>query len=295
MVDSDALQAAKLHILAALIECMFYGGFVVLMVITLVSTFRKTITSQILRIHLIGLIMLCLASIHVVSNVTGIVRGLGSGGGILDQFDNPISLLQQATLVLQIILGDGSWLYRLHIVWAGNKRVTYPFTLLVISAAGLGVRSIVIFGKISTDIRTRIPPEIRNAGIAVVAVALVSSIGFTVLIAFRVCTVQWRVRKQLYSSGKGRARTTLKDFITLVIESGAIYTTFLLLFLISLVYDSPVSTVPNEVIIQIVSTLPRENHHFQRETRNRIMQHGTYVELSSPIMAPPPVAIHAQK
>ena len=34
-----------------------------LMIITLVATFRKTITSQIISIHVIGLMMFCLASV----------------------------------------------------------------------------------------------------------------------------------------------------------------------------------------------------------------------------------------
>jgi hypothetical protein len=80
MLDPVALKAAKIHVLGVLIECILYGrfsfeierllsidlslgGFLVLMIITLVSTFRKTVTIQIVRIHVVGLTMLCLASI----------------------------------------------------------------------------------------------------------------------------------------------------------------------------------------------------------------------------------------
>jgi hypothetical protein len=79
MVEPDASRAASLDVLGALIECALYGksshdteklllidlslgGFLVLVIITLVSTFRRTVTSQVVRIHVVGFMMFCLSS-----------------------------------------------------------------------------------------------------------------------------------------------------------------------------------------------------------------------------------------
>ncbi|KAK7041651.1 hypothetical protein VNI00_009258 [Paramarasmius palmivorus] len=175
----DATPVAKANVIATLVECILYGAFTVLFIIALAATCRKPVTPQLIRIHAVGTLMFILATMHIVCNISHVAQTIYNTGARSIDTNNPIYIVKEASLMMQIQLGDGFWLYRLYVVWNGDKRVTLPFMTTFIANISIGIFTVVRL--IGTPVHSTdfISPGSLPAAIATLALALATNLGCT--------------------------------------------------------------------------------------------------------------------
>ncbi|ESK89824.1 hypothetical protein Moror_872 [Moniliophthora roreri MCA 2997] len=244
---ADTTQVNTISVIAVLVECIFYGILSMLFAITLFAVSQKRITMQLIRVHAVGVVMFILATVHISVNIHHITNTFANSdnGVSLVPSSGTVFLLKEAILILQIVLSDGFWLYRLHVVWSGNKRVTLPFATTFLANVALGIYTIVLFRSNSLPSYS---PEVRSIGGATLILGFVTNFGCTSLIASGLYYTGHRVRFMRSTGG----HNVISMFMLLVIESGAIYSAFLLTFLVSLALGSGVSFIPFELIGAVV-------------------------------------------
>ncbi|KAK7029581.1 hypothetical protein VNI00_014458 [Paramarasmius palmivorus] len=270
---TEATRAAKLTAIAALLECILYGILFVLFIVTIFAASRKhKITSQHVRLHSVGAIMIMLATIHVALNIHRVADAFGRGdmGAVLIPFRSASFLIKQITLTLQVIIGDAFWLYRLHVVWRGDKRATFPLGAVLLAAFAFGVHSIVLYTQSTSDASSPLSLNIRISGGVTVALGLVTNFG---------CTIR---DVQSNPSGGG---SVIMILALVVVESGALYTAFLLLWVVSLAVNSPMNSVPDQTVVQIIgivfymmmlpATLANHNTNNTTQSSANINSHPT--------------------
>uniref|UniRef100_A0A0W0GEN1 Uncharacterized protein n=1 Tax=Moniliophthora roreri TaxID=221103 RepID=A0A0W0GEN1_MONRR len=151
-MESGSQGDVSPSLISVFVESILYGVFIILSFVTIVilihrrrlhlsaSPGRKAHTG----VLLVASSMFLVASIHIVASLYRILTPMAQsddspGDPVYSLRDTPYTIKIIAYFV-QTMLGDGFWLYRLHVVWNGDKRVTYPFALLLASNAGCAFR-----------------------------------------------------------------------------------------------------------------------------------------------------------
>jgi len=172
--------------------------------------------------------MLCFSTWHVGNDTFCIVQAyfdpsiFPNTDAFLTRLNTPCNLRKLISYALQTLLGDAFLVYRLYAVWQ-NIWITIPFILSTFSSGGV-VLTATITAATSPDFSPFFIASYRRYPLTFSALTLVTNSMCTLLIAGK---IYWTQRK---TSGLGRAGgQSLVTPMILIIESGAIYSTCLLI------------------------------------------------------------------
>ncbi|KAF7323274.1 hypothetical protein HMN09_00108200 [Mycena chlorophos] len=215
-------------LVALFVECIIYGMFILLFGLTWNVLLKKRQRSSRGTTPLLGVstAMFILATFHVGIGLKRAMNKFLLGIDISTIFTASY-LLKSAVYTMQTLVGDGFMIYRVYLVWTGDKRVVIPLLVCFMAdiATGVGtLRSLAV----AKNAATRNAVIELNALIATFfSLTLVINVVCTVLIAGRIWVFERATRNTTQVFGN-----RLRPAILLIIESGAIYSVALILVLV---------------------------------------------------------------
>ncbi|THU98438.1 hypothetical protein K435DRAFT_660995, partial [Dendrothele bispora CBS 962.96] len=159
---------------------------------------------------------------------------------VLDAFlhtDNPTGYLSKVNTVaysvkstaycIQTLVGDGFVLYRLYLVWNGDKRVVIPLLICFIASIGVGIGALQGFARASPQAPVFIT-ELHQWIVSFFSLTLVTNFCCTTLIAARI----WWSHRRMAGNNMAVYGRSVMPAAVIIIESGAIYSVCLIILLI---------------------------------------------------------------
>ncbi|PPQ96024.1 hypothetical protein CVT25_013886 [Psilocybe cyanescens] len=216
------------------VESILYGLFIVLFIASTVILLQKSRASRdaINRPMLIAsVVMFILATIHVGSDLRRVldafINSATTPGGpvaFLNEVNAPIYVLKSTAYAIQTLVGDAFILYRLHLVWNGDKRIVAPILICFIASIGVAIGALQGFARASPDDPVFID-SLQHWIVSFFSLTLFTNFSSTLLIAFRI----WLVHRR--SRGIMRSGDSVLPAMVIIIESGSIYSACLIILL----------------------------------------------------------------
>ncbi|KAJ3828055.1 hypothetical protein F5880DRAFT_1042098 [Lentinula raphanica] len=278
-----AIGLAKLDLISVFVECVLYGFFVLLSMIAFsIVLQRRRIRHQksrgTLKILLAVLVMFVLATVHVsvhfhrtlyaffargssdtadeninpIDKIDGLLVGIGSVG----------YTLKTTSYYLQTYVGDAFVIYRVHVVWSGNKKVMAPLFVSLLASVGLSIYVLQEMGHAANG-DTIFESRLYDPILCFFVLTLFTNLGSTILIAGRIHWLHSQVKdaSRIYVScplfGTSASAGCSAIFVATVIsESAAIYSATLVVILI--LYAMRIHTVYLliDAVTQLIVTTP---------------------------------------
>ncbi|TFK37919.1 hypothetical protein BDQ12DRAFT_589292, partial [Crucibulum laeve] len=173
--------------------------------------------------------MFILATVHVGADLRrmldAFLHSSARGGPIayLGQVNTPIYVLKSTAYAMQTLVGDAFILYRLYLVWNGDRRIVFPILICFIASIGVGIGALQAFARASPNAPVFIS-ELQNWIVSFFSLTLFTNFSSTTLIAFR---IWWSHRR---SAGIVTGHSVVPA-IVVIVESGAIYSACLVILL----------------------------------------------------------------
>ncbi|THU98045.1 hypothetical protein K435DRAFT_600266, partial [Dendrothele bispora CBS 962.96] len=207
------------------------GYFSILFIIALYVLLVKQKKHQTLNkpMIVVSIVMFLLATVHAGVDLRR----------VLDAFlhtDNPTGYLSKVNTVaysvkstaycIQTLVGDGFVLYRLYLVWNGDKRVVIPLLICFIASIGVGIGALQGFARASPQAPVFIT-ELHQI-VSFFSLTLVTNFCCTTLIAARI----WWSHRRMAGNNMAVYGRSVMPAAVIIIESGAIYSVCLIILLI---------------------------------------------------------------
>ncbi|KAG0700655.1 hypothetical protein DFH29DRAFT_610112 [Suillus ampliporus] len=236
----------KAAFLALFLESLFYGVFLTLYWFTLFILLKKPGVQRQLLLP-VATLLLCISTAHLIIDF---VRGLEafvsnvdtiSADAYYSNIASPLYLASTALCVTQTILADGVVVWRSYMLNNRNLLIAIPGCIVLLTNGATG------YYVIWSLSRTRPPFNVSPAAFVCIAtfdaLTMFNSVTSTILIA-------WRIYRTCRFLPEGLA-AFLPVFIA-VVESGALYSTGVLLLLLTFLIGSNGQYVMLDIITPIV-------------------------------------------
>ncbi|EIN09223.1 hypothetical protein PUNSTDRAFT_134386 [Punctularia strigosozonata HHB-11173 SS5] len=216
-------------------QSVLYGAYTMLFVLTT----WMLITRRPLRkpMLFVSTLMWVVATMHVATNFTRIIKAFitfsdapGGPAAFFNRFSEFTQMFGSTLYVLQTLIGDSMVLYRCYLAWE-RKFTVIAFPLLCLfgsTATGIGI--LYSFDRVNPEANIFVH-QLSQWITAFFSMTFATNVLCTVLVAFRVYRLN---RKQLIGA---RARH-LRPLLLIVVESGAVYSAWLMALLILYNTDS---------------------------------------------------------
>lgn len=217
-------------------ESVLYGIYLVFYVACIYILVRKQRKGQPIKKLLIAIstIMMIFSTFHLVCDLARVLdaflRHTGSSADYLIAVNNKLYILKTASYFIQTLVGDGFIIYRLYWVWQRDKRIVSPFLVCFLASFGVGIALLYVFSHATP---TEQVFKLERFVISFFVLTLFTNLCCTCLIASRI----WWKTRQITKTVTVRGRTAMSAMVVIV-ESGAIYSTCLVILLILYEIDS---------------------------------------------------------
>ncbi|KAF9066013.1 hypothetical protein BDP27DRAFT_1331268 [Rhodocollybia butyracea] len=253
------ITLAELDLISIFIECILYGFFLLLTVIVCLIIRRRLrsdhsgSTKGTLKILCAVLVMFFLATLHVsvhfyrtlfayFTDLSGPARlnHIGEMDKLLVSVSSSGYALKTAAYYLQTYVGDAFVMYRVNVVWNGNKKVMFPLIALFLGCMGVSIYVLQQMTQESLG-ETIWESRLANPYLCFFILTLTINLSSTVLIAGRIHWIHTQVKdasqiqlgEWLLSLGPSATTRHRGVFVAgVILESGAIYSTTLLIALV---------------------------------------------------------------
>jgi hypothetical protein len=215
------------------VESILYGLFIVLFIAStfiLLQKFRSTASSVNKPMLVASVTMFILATVHVGTDLKRMMDAflnssdIGGPVAFLSEVNTPIYALKSTAYTMQTLVGDAFIIYRLHLVWNGDKRVVVPILICFTASIGVGIGALQAFARASPDAPVFIT-ALQRWIVSFFSLTLFTNFSSTTLIAFR---IWWIHRNSKGAVGSGRS---VLPAMVVIIESGSIYSACLVILL----------------------------------------------------------------
>jgi len=215
------------------VESILYGIFVVLFIASTFILLRKfrsannTVNKPMLTA---SFTMFTLATVHVGVDLRRMLDAFlhssdhGGPVAVLGRVDVPIYVLKSTAYAMQTLVGDAFILYRLHLVWSGDRRVVFPILICFIASIGVGIGALQAFARASSDAPVFII-HLQRWIVSFFSLTLATNFSSTILIAIRIWWMHGRTKDLV------RAGRSVLPAMVVIIESGSIYSVCLVILL----------------------------------------------------------------
>ncbi|KAF8986819.1 hypothetical protein BDQ17DRAFT_1315280 [Cyathus striatus] len=256
---TGSVSLSEITLASIFAESLLYGIFISLFISSttiLFKKFRKS-TGRIIhqRLLFVSTLMFILGTIHISADLCRIfdafIAHRDAEGGIdkyLKQTNTTVYLVKSVAFALQTLVGDVFILYRLYLVWSGDKRVVYPISICVIASIGVAIG-----GLRASDLTSSNDPgfvtELQHWVGSFFSLTLCTNFTSTLLIAGRIWWNRHQTRRILV---EGRS---LSPAAMAIIESGAIYSICLVILLALYLSGNYASYIVLDTVTQITGVV----------------------------------------
>ncbi|KAF7300335.1 hypothetical protein HMN09_00916800 [Mycena chlorophos] len=227
--SSTFLQLATSTLVALFVESVLYGMFCLLfaLAMSVLLTKRKRNASGTRPLLGVSITMFLLSTVHIATDLKRAMQGFLFGEN-LTSVSSISYLLKDTVYILQTIIGDGFMIYRVYLVWNGDRRVVFPLLILLLTGFAVGIVSLDLFaGTKGDNVANPIYlPNLHAWVVSFFSLTLFTNAMSTLLIAGRIYTINLSAAAAGTIFGRG-----LGPAIMIVVESGLIYTVALAILL----------------------------------------------------------------
>lgn len=249
------ISFVRSYFVALWIQTLIYGSYAVLffgcMYILLFR--RPTACPKIIPFFVLALFLLSTA--HVIINLFKGVRAftfVADPNDIFEDFSAPIDLAKESVYVTTAALADTLLIYRCYMVWGHNYKVVILPVLLLLLSTGAGYTSVYQFSTLEDGDGAQFDDNLKRWFTVLYSAMLANNVLTTTLIASR---IWWRSRQSGSELG-WRHQAKYNWIIAVVIESGAIYSFSLLIYLVLYTIESQAQKLILDSLCQIASIMP---------------------------------------
>jgi len=230
------------------VQCILYGLFLCLFAASSTIIIQRSRKGGSKRVLIISIVMFILGTIHVGVDLRRLLNGF-IGNPNPDQYLSAVNTIgyevKSTAYCMQTLVGDGFILYRLHLVWNGDKRIVLPIAICFVASIGVGIGALQGFARTSPAEPVFIS-ELHDWIVSFFSLTLFTNFSSTSLIAGR---IWWIHRKVLGNVIKGGS---LMPAVIVVIESGAIYSACLVILLSLYLSGSYAQYIALDAVTQVI-------------------------------------------
>ncbi|KAJ7871357.1 hypothetical protein B0H13DRAFT_2060658 [Mycena leptocephala] len=254
-LGGTGLTYAASTFFAMVFETVFYGIFLYIFIISTLVLYRNRPGSQTslanmnLRLLSVSSLMFILGTIHLAIDVYRAMQSfIYYPGGPMAYLlatgtKQPIYVLKNVLFTLQSFLADGFLIYRVYKVWGSNRRMSLPFVLCFFGSIVTGIGTLVTQTQRKPS-QSLFSGALHDWPLAFYIMTFLVNVGCTALIAYRI----WAVNRETKILDVG----TLLPVAVIVIESGAIYSTCVVILLVLYMNNSGAYKIVQDMLMQII-------------------------------------------
>ncbi|KAF8995240.1 hypothetical protein BDQ17DRAFT_1187017, partial [Cyathus striatus] len=164
----------------------------------------------------------------------------------LIQVNTAIYLVKTVAYTSQTLVGDAFILYRLYLVWSGDKRVVYPILTCFIASIGVTIGGLRAFFLTSPNDPVFVK-ELQQWIGSFFSLTLFTNFTSTLLIAGRIWWTSYQTRRQFQIEGQ-----SLNSAAMVIIESGSIYSICLAILLVLYLSGNYAQYIALDTVAQII-------------------------------------------
>ncbi|KAH7912489.1 hypothetical protein BJ138DRAFT_783527 [Hygrophoropsis aurantiaca] len=271
-----AVSIFEVALVSIFLESFLYGVFAVLFAISIFILFtsrRKDSNGEVNKPMLVTcLALFTFSTVHIATDLRRLLDAFirsDDPSTQLVKIDDTTYIVKSAAYTAQTWVGDGLMIYRLYLVWNGDKRAVFPIYLCFLASVGVGIGALRGFAGASSSSTIF---QLHNWVVSFFAITLVVNFACTSLIAARLLYIH-RTTQGVKVFGR-----SLIPAATIIIESGAIYSVCLITLLVLFLSGSYaqyialdavtqiIGVVFSFVIVRVVLGISSENRRFNRST-----------------------------
>ncbi|KIK67530.1 hypothetical protein GYMLUDRAFT_217920 [Collybiopsis luxurians FD-317 M1] len=228
-MGTSQIPLDRAYLTAIWLETLFYGCNMVLFFSYLFIVRYKRRHSLSKIIVTVAVFMFLFSTVHVSLGFSRLIEGFiilrNQPGGPAAFFSNvsiPANVAKVIIHTVNSILGDSIMVWRCYNVWGQNWLPSILPILLIIASAVCGFGQGIIFAEAKT-VHSAFESQLEKWNGSLFSMSLTTNVVVTTLIAVRI----WWVGRQVNISHKSHFK--YRRVLTLVIESGAIYSSALII------------------------------------------------------------------
>lgn len=245
----------KAYLTAIWLETLFYGINTFLFFSYLwIARYRQKPGAVNMVVLCTAVAMFCFSTVHVSLGFYRLVEGFiyrrdlpGGPGAFFSDVSIPANVAKVCIHTINSILGDSIVVWRCYHVWGRDWIVCILPILLIIASAVCGFGQTVIFAQAKTT-HSAFGPNLQRWNGSLFSLSLVTNVVATSLIAFRI----WHLGRQLTFPSSFRYLRVL----TLVVESGAIYSSALIIEITLYFLNTNAFYIIYDPIAQLTAIVP---------------------------------------
>ncbi|KAI5119129.1 hypothetical protein M0805_005735 [Coniferiporia weirii] len=229
-----AIGPSEAMLISLMMESFLFGVLTLLFASTIYILFLRRKNGQPLSklIAIVSTSMYVMAIMHISINlhriITGFTKPSGRQGGSDAYFSNlsdPTYIFTSVIYVIQTFLGDSFAIYRLHVVWGGDRRVVVPAVVCFSGCFCTGIGSLVLV-SVSSPTTDIFVSNLKRWIISFYTTTLATNCFCTALIAYRI----WSIGFQIRAPYRSRRLSTV---VAAIVESGLIYSATLFALIVT--------------------------------------------------------------
>ncbi|KAF9455989.1 hypothetical protein BDZ94DRAFT_1276776 [Collybia nuda] len=255
---ASTIPLDKAYLTAIWLETLFYGINILLFFSYLFIARYKQKTPHVNKVILLTAIsMFCFSTIHVSMGFARLIDGFiylrdkpGGPAAFFSDVSIPANVAKVIIHTVNSILGDGIVVWRCYHVWGRSWWICIVPVLLIIASAVCGFGQGVIFAQAKTTHSAFVSTLARWNG-SLFVLSLTTNVVVTTLIAARI----WYLARE---SGSSFANSSFKyrRVLTLIVESGAIYSSALIIEITLYFLNSNAFYIVYDPIAQLTAIVP---------------------------------------
>jgi len=151
---------------------------------------------------------------------------------------------------MQTLVGDAFIIYRLNLVWNGNRLVVYPILTCFIGSIGVAIGALQEVGRASLDTSVFMT-SVSHWLVSIFTLTLFTNLSSTTLIAFRI----WWTHRKIKDLAVVRSGQGILPAMVIIIESGSIYSACLVILLSLYLLGSYAQYIVLDAVTQIIGVV----------------------------------------
>ncbi|PPQ96036.1 hypothetical protein CVT25_013898 [Psilocybe cyanescens] len=253
MVDSVGVDTATLA--AFFVEAVLYGLLIVLSAASIAVIFRR---SRMLKDPLnkpmivASVLMLILATVHISADFRRLLDAFVRHSShttegtkaYLRRVSAPTYLLQSTAYGMQTLVGDAFMLYRVYLVWNGNRWIVLPLLVCYIASAAAGLGAVQGFAR-ATPHDSIFNGSLMQWSVSFFVLTLFTNFTCTLLIASRI----WWIHRGMKTIVSGES---MLPAMVIIIESGSLYSACLIILLATYIGKSYLQYIALAAVTQCI-------------------------------------------
>ncbi|KAF9228998.1 hypothetical protein BS17DRAFT_772871 [Gyrodon lividus] len=247
-----AIGLPEVVLVSIFVEGCLYGVFGVLFFASMFVLLRRKNSREQINKPMIcaSIAMFVLSTVHVAADIQRLLEGFiynPDPNAYLSQVNTPLYSLKSTAYAAQTLVGDGFVLYRLYLVWNGDKRVVLPIAICFVASIGVGIGALQGFARASPTAPIFIT-ELHDWVVSFFSLTLFTNLSCTSLIASRILWVNRRTN--IAVSGRNVVTAAV-----VIIESGAIYSCCLIILLSLYLSNSFAQYIMLDAVTQVIGVV----------------------------------------